>query len=139
MAVAVITLGMTVLVWAQARSLDANREYSEVVDENAIKIREKLVFEYVFHNNTQNKLTVYMINCGESSDVQIMLVSVSKGAWVQTFSGIELTFLNGTPTSSLDINEEGVFELSVSLLDKASYSISILTERERVYASTFVA
>jgi len=136
---AVIALGFAVLSWTYSRSSTFNTEYANLVEANTDKMKEKLVFEYVFYNASQSELTVYLINCGKSNDVSLANVYLSNGSWFQSFSDIELRFLNGTLTESLDIGEEGYFKLSVSLVANTSYSIRIVTGRGRLFDTTFIA
>jgi len=135
---AVIALGFSVLSWTYSRSSTFNTEYANLVEANSERMKEKLVFEYIFYNASENELTVYLINCGESNDVSLANVYLSNGSWLQSFSDIELRFLNGTLTESLDIGEEGYFKLSVSLVADTSYSIRIVTERGRLFDTTFI-
>ena len=139
MACAVIALGFAVLYWTQQKSLDANIEYADTTDENIARIKEKLVFEYVSYNISQKELTVYLINCGKSNDVSLASVYLSNSSWSKSFFEIELRFLNGVLTQSLDILEEGRFQLSVGLVANTSYFIRLITKRGRLFATTFVA
>lgn len=92
---AVIALGFAVLSWTYSRSSVFNMEYANLVDANSERMKEKLVFEYVFYNASSSELTVYLINCGKSNDVSLANVYLSNGSWFQSFSDIELRFLNG--------------------------------------------
>lgn len=136
---AVIALGFVVFSWAYGRSSVANLEYADVVDANLDKIKEKLVFEYFFYNTSDGELTVYLINCGKSNNVSLFSVYLSNNSWLQSFSDIDLMFLNGTLTQSLDIRDEGYFKLSVDLVANTSYSIRIVTGRGRLFDTTFIA
>jgi len=135
----VMALGAVVLVWTNSRISIANTEYADLMDSSLARIKEKIVLEYVFFNSSQNELTVYLLNCGESDNVSIVNVYLSNDSWIQLFPDVELRFLNGTVTQSLDINEEGFFEISVSLLTDTSYSIRIVTGRGRLFDATFIA
>lgn len=139
MASAVVALGFVVFFWTWQRSLDANVEYANVTKENIDKIKEKLVFEYIFYSSSENKSTVYLINCGKSNDVSLDSVYLSNSSWSHSFYHVELRFLNGTLTQSLDILEEGYFQLSVGLVAGSTYFIRIATERGRLFATTFIA
>jgi len=136
---AVIALGFTVLSWTYSRSLVFNLEYADVVEANLDKIKEKLVFEYLFYNTSKNELTVYLINCGKSNNVRVANAYLSNNSWFQPFYDVDLMFLNGTLTQSLDIRDEGYFKLSVNLVANTSYSIHIVTERGRLFDTTFIA
>jgi len=136
---AVIALGFAVLSWTYTRSSVFNLEYADVVEANLDKIKEKLVFEYLFYNTSENTLTVYLMNCGKSNNVSLTNAYLSNSSWFQSFSDIELMFLNGTLTQSLDIGEEGYFKLSVNLVANTGYSIRIVTERGRLFETPFIA
>ncbi|MFQ6081135.1 MAG: hypothetical protein ACE5OW_05675 [Candidatus Bathyarchaeia archaeon] len=137
---AVVALGFAVLSWTYSRSSVYNMEYANLIEANSDRIKEKLVFEYIFYNTSGN-LTVYLINCGKSNDVSLAHVYLSNSSWFRSFpdTDIELRFLNGTSTESLDIGEEGYFQLSVSLVTNTSYSIRIVTGRGRSFDATFIA
>lgn len=139
LACAVISLGFVVFYWTQQRALEANVEYADTTNENIASLRERLVFEYVFYNSTQNELSVYLLNCGASTDVSLARVYLVNSSWSQSFGDIELKFLNGTTTQNLDVLEEGYFQLSVELEVDTSYSMRILTGRGRFFVTTFVA
>ena len=137
---AVVTLGLTVLVWTYSRSSAFNSEYADVVDENLARIKEKLIFEYVFHDRSGSELEVYLMNCGTVDDMCLVNVYVSNNSWLQQFSDIDLRFLNDTSTSGLDVQEEGYFKLtSLDLVAETSYSIRVITERGRWFDATFIA
>lgn len=135
---AVIALGLATLNWTYQKSLITNDEYADVTEANLASIKEKLVFEYIFYNSSENELTVYLMNCGKSNDVSLASVYLSNSSWVQSFSNIELRFLNGTLTQGLDIGEEGYFQISVSLVANTTYSLRIVTGRGRSFDTTFI-
>jgi len=136
----VVTLGFTVLYWTYARSSAFNTEYASVMETNLARIKEKLVFEYVFYNRSGRELDVYLMNCGTVDDVSLVNVYLSNNSWVQLFSIIDLKFLNGTATLGLDVQEEGYFKLaSVDLVAETSYSVRVITERGRWFDAKFIA
>ena len=63
---AVIALGLATLNWTYQKSLITNDEYADVTEANLASIKEKLVFEYIFYNSSENELTVYLMNCGKT-------------------------------------------------------------------------
>lgn len=135
----VMALGTAVIIWANSRISIANTEYSDLLDESAARMKERLVFEYVFFNASKKELTVYLLNCGKSNNVSLVNVYLSNDSWIQLFPDAELKLLNGTATQGLDVNEEGFFKISVSLSVNTSYSIRITTGRGRSFDATFVA
>ena len=139
LACAVVALGFGVLYWAQQRAFEANEEYGDTTNENIAKIRERLAFEYIFYNYSENTLNVYLINCGKSNDLGLDTVYLSNSSWSQTFSDVELKFLNGTETESLDIGEEGHLKLSVNLVAfHLKYFIRVTSVRWRQYETNFI-
>ena len=137
----VIALGLSVFTWAQARSSDYNSEFSETVDTETAKLREKLAFEYVFYDG-QN-LTVFLLNCGTIDDVKIKTVYIydSGGAPIQIFSNPPLYSFHGwdeIPDQDLDIQEEGRVVLSADL-PSGFYNIKIVTGRGATFDTDFVA
>ena len=137
---AVIALGFVVFMWTYNRSLAFNREYANVVETDLARIKEKLVFEFVFYNASDKELTVYMMNCGKSNNVSLTNVFLSDSSWYQSFTNIELTLLNETSTQSLDVNDEGYLKITVDdLVVQSSYSIRVVTGRGRGFETTFVA
>lgn len=136
---AVMALGSAVLYWTYSRTLLANSEYSDVMDASLASIKEKLVFEYIFYNTSDNELTVYLINCGKSDDVSLASVYLRNSSVLQSFYSITLRFVNGSLTQSLDIREEGFFKLSANLMADTSYSIRVVTGRGRLFEAAFIA
>ena len=134
----VIALGLTTLNWTYQKSLSVNDEFADFTEAKLASVKEKLVFEYIFYNSSENKLTVYLMSCGKSNDVRSASVYLSNSSWGQSFSGIELRFLNGTLTQGLNIGEEGHFILSVDLVANTTYSIRIATGRGRLFDTTFI-
>jgi hypothetical protein len=134
-----ITLGFVVLYWTQQRAFEANEEYSDTTDENIAKIRERMAFEHIFYNYSENTLSIYLINCGKSNDVVLDTAYLSNSSWSQTFYDIELKSLNGTETENLDIGEEGYFKISVNLVSfYMSYFIRITTVRGTQFETNFI-
>jgi hypothetical protein len=139
---AVIALSLAVFSWSQGRSSEYNREFSETVDAETARLKEKLVFEYIFYGNPSNNITVYLFNCGTMDDVEIKSAYVIKGDWFITFSSPTLHSLDGSPIpdQDLDAGEEGrlVLELSSSL-SSGYYRVKVLTGRGAKFDSNFVA
>jgi hypothetical protein len=137
---AVIALSLAVFGWSESRSADYNSQFSETVEAETARLKEKLVFEYIFYCNPSHNITVYLLNCGTVDDVEIKSVYVVKGGWLKTFSTSTLYFLNGTPIpdQDLDVGEEGrlVLELSTSL-SSGYYSIKVVTVRGTTFDSKF--
>jgi hypothetical protein len=128
---AVIAVGFTVLIWSQNQSAKYQMEYSSDVNSNIEQIQEKVVFEYVVHNETSNELIVYLLNCGVQS-VNITRVYVNTG---QNFTSVPLIGLGtGAPTvdNLLHVREEAFFTIPV--LNLPIYTVKIETWR----GSTFV-
>lgn len=135
----VVTLGFVVLYWTYGTTSSLNHDYNEVMDSNLARIKEKLVFEYVFYDMDDGKLFVYLLNCGKSNDVAIASVYVRNSTWYVSFSNVELKLLNGTSTESLDVGEQGYFTVSISLVVNSSYVIQLVTERGRAFETSFIA
>ncbi len=128
---AVIAVGFAVLVWSQYQSAKYQTEYSTDVNANIAQIQEKVVFEYIAHNETGRELVVFLQNCG-TQNVNITRVFVNTG---QNFTGVTLMRLgtrNPTADNLLHIREEAYFTIPVS--DLTVYTVKIETWR----GSTFV-
>ena len=136
---AVIAMGFVVFAYTQHQAVDANMRYSDNTNENIARVQEKLAFEYIHNNSSSNQLTVFLINCGKSNNITLAQVHLTKDSWSQSFEDMELKFLNGTITQSLDVLEEGFFQLTIDLEEDASYSIQVVTTRGRNFVTTFVA
>lgn len=131
---AVIAVSFVVLSWAQYRSSAYNDQYSEAMNADIAKLKERLAFEYVFYD--EGNLTVYLMNCGTIDNVTIQTVFVGG----TPFSSINLELLNGTSINDLDISEEGYFVLSsLSLVAGKSYSVRVVTKRGSTFDHTFIA
>ena len=138
---AVIAVSFVVLFWAQYRSSAYNDEYSEAMNADIAKLKEKLVFEYVFYDcDDEGELWVYQMNCGTIDNVTVQTVFVRNNTWYSVFSNVELKFLNGTSTEDLDIGDEAYFVLSdLNLVAGESYSVRVITGRGAVFEGSFVA
>ena len=138
---AVIAVSFVVLFWAQYRSSAYNEQYSEAMNADIARLKERLAFEYVFYGG--GNLTVYLMNCGTIDNVTIQTVYVKNSTWFKTFpkSEIGLKFLNDTGAQDLDMGEEGYFVLSPlsDLMSGKSYSIRIVTKRGSTFDHTFIA
>lgn len=137
----VVALSLSVFAWAQSRSSDYSREYSETVDAETAKLKEKLAFEYIFYGNPSDDITVYLLNCGTIDDIEVQNVYVSNSTWLSNPPFSTLKFLNGVeiPDQDLDVGEEGYFVLSTSLKTGAYYCIKVVTVRGVSFDSNFVA
>ena len=136
---AVIAMGFVVFAYTQHQAVDANMRYADNTSENIARIQEKLAFEHIHNNSSSNELTVFLINCGKSDAVVLAKAYLTKDSWSQSFEDMELKLLNNTITQSLDVLEEGFFQLSIDLEEDASYSIQVLTARGRIFVTTFIA
>jgi hypothetical protein len=141
---AVITLSLVVYAWSQNVSLNYGNQLSETTATEADRLKEKLVFEYIFHRiDDDESLLAYLLNCGTIDNVGILNVYVSNSSWLQNFPSPSLNFLNGTTISDQDLDrgEEGyiVLPLSTRLKDNAYYSVRIVTSRGVTFDSSFVA
>lgn len=141
MTAAVIALGVAVFGWSESRIADYNREFGETVDAETARLKEKLIFEYIFYDDPSDDITVYLLNCGTIDDVEIKNVYVNNSTWLQTFSTPILYSLNGAdiPDQDLDVEEEGYFvvELSISL-SSGYYNVKVVTVRGTTFDSNFV-
>jgi hypothetical protein len=141
LASAVITISFVVLFWAQSKSSAYNQQYSEAMNSDIAKLKERLVFEYVSYN--KGNLTVYLLNCGTIDNITIKTVYVyfsNNGTLVKVFSSPSLKYFNGAPIADQDLDkgEEGCFTLSsFSLITGASYSVRVVTGRGSTFDYTF--
>ena len=139
---AVIAVSFVVLFWAQYRSSAYNEQYSEAVNADIAKLRERLAFEYVFYDKAN--LTVYLLNCGTIDNVTVQTVYIyfgSNGTLVKVFSSPTLKQFNGAPITDQDLDkgEEGCFVLSpLSLKTGISYSVRVITGRGSTFEYTFI-
>jgi len=141
----VIALGLSVFTWAQARSSDYNSEFSETVDTETAKLREKLAFEYIFYDGTSSSnLTVFLLNCGTIDDVKIKTVYIydRSNDLIEFFSKPRLYSFQGLdeiPDQDLDIQDEGRLVLHLSFWLSGFYNIRIVTVRGATFDTDFVA
>ena len=136
----VIALGLSVFTWAQARSSDYNSDFSETVDTETAKLKEKLAFEYIFYD--ERNLTVFLLNCGTIDDVKIKTVYIydHHNNLKEIFSDPSLYSFQGweeIPDQNLDIQDEGRLVLSADL--SGFYNIKIVTVRGATFDADFVA
>jgi len=142
----VITLGFAVLAWSQSVSSNYNYQFSQTVTAEVDRLKEKLVFEYIYYNSssTPKKVSLYLLNSGTINNITILSVYISNSSgWLQSFSNPYLTLLNGSPASDqyIDMREERRtnLSLSTSLKKYADYSVRIVTGRGATFDSNFVA
>jgi len=141
---AVIAVSFVVLAWTQYRSSAYNAQYSEAMNADIARLKERLAFEYVFYNEDEGDLTVYLMNYGTINDttVKTVYVSTNTGELINVTSNITLMHFNGTQIADQDLDrgEEGYFVLSsLDLVTDTSYSIQVVTGRGSTFESTFVA
>jgi len=138
---AVIAVGFAVVAWTYSRSSAYMTQYSESVNSDVDKLRERVSFEYVFYNNTAKSLSIYLINSGKVGKVNVTTayVSYSNGSLLATFPSPQLKFLNTTQTSYLDIGKEGYFVISPTLQPNTVYTVKVVTWRGSSFENTFVA
>ena len=138
---AVIALSLAVFAWSESRSEDYNEEFSETVDAETARLKEKLVFEYVSYGNPSYDIAVYLLNCGTIDDMEIKRVFVANDTWLQTFSNPILYFLDHTeiPDQDLDVGEEGYFVLILSsTLSSGYYNVRVVTVRGETFGAKFL-
>jgi hypothetical protein len=139
---AVITVSFVVLFWAQYRSSAYNEQYSEAMNADIAKLKERLAFEYVFYDKAN--LTVYLLNCGTIDNVTVQTVYIyfsGNGTLVKVFSSPTLKQFNGAPITDQDLDkgEEGCFVLSpLSLETGVNYSVRVITGRGSTFEYTFI-
>ena len=145
LASAVITISFMVLFWAQSKSSAYNQQFSEAMDSDIAKLKERLAFEYVYYDKDKSNLTVYLLNCGTIDNITIKSVYVylsNNGTPVKVFSSPILTHFNGAQIEDQDLDrgEEGCFTLtSLSLMTGVSYSVRVITGRGSTFDYTFIA
>jgi hypothetical protein len=141
---AVIAVSFAVLFWTQYRSSAYNEQYSEAMNADIARLKERLAFEYVFHHQSGNKLSVYLMNCGTINDttVKTVYITTSTGEHVKVFSNITLMDFDGNEIADQDLDkgEEGYFVLSSpGLAPDTSYSVRVVTGRGSTFDHKFIA
>lgn len=140
---AVIAVGFAVVAWTYSQSSAYMTQYSESVNSDVDKLRERVSFEYVFYNNTApNSLSVYLMNSGKVGKVNVTTayVSYSNGSLRATFSSPQLKFLSTNLNATyLDIGREGYFVSSITLQPGTVYTVKVVTWRGSSFENTFVA
>lgn len=142
---AVIAVSFVVLFWAQYRSSAYNQQYSEAMNSDIARLKERLTFEYVFYDEDDDTISVYLMNCGTINDttVKTVYVATSIGSVIEVFSNPTLLHFNGNEISDqdLDIGEEGYFVLSSldSLVAGTTYLVRVITGRGSSFDQSFIA
>lgn len=141
---AVIAVSFVVLSWTQYRSSAYNEQYGDAMDADIAQLKERLTMEYTFYNDTQDNLSVYLMNCGTIDNVTIQTVYVKNiaGASVQAYSSVTLMHFNSTGIADQDLDrgEEGYFVLSsLNLVADTSYSVRVVTGRGSAFDQAFIA
>jgi len=141
---AVIAVSFAVLFWTQYRSSAYNEEYSEAMNADIARLKERLAFEYIFYDQSGSKLSVYLINCGTINDTTVKTVYVTTGTGepIKVFSSIALMDFNDDEIADQDLDkgEEGYFVLSSLGLELGTgYSIRVITGRGSTFDDPFIA
>ena len=141
MASVVIALSFTVLAWAQFRTSDYAETYGETTDAEIARLKERLTVEYIFYDGSSGNLSIYLLNSGAISTVNITRVLVQNDLeYNGDFLITELTFLNGTINQSpyLDMGDEGYLILPCGGdLTSGKYFVSIFTVRGSLFDAGF--
>ena len=138
---AVIALSLAVFAWSESRSEDYSQEFSETVDAETARLKEKLVFEYVSYGNPSYDISVYLLNCGTIDDVEIKRVYITNDTWLQSFPTPILYFLDHTeiPDQDLDVGEEAYLVLTLSsTLSSGYYNVQVVTIRGETFGAKFL-
>ena len=138
---AVIALSLAVFAWSESRSEDYSQEFSETVDAETARLKEKLVFEYVSYGNPSYDISVYLLNCGTIDDVEIKRVYIANDTWLQSSPSPILYFLNHTemPDQDLDVGEEAYLVLTLSsTLSSGYYNVQVVTIRGETFGAKFL-
>lgn len=139
----VLVLGFVVLNWASFRTEIFNKEFSEVIDENVDKLKEKIVFEYIFYNSSDNSLFVYLLNYGNVDNVNItnVYITTASGSLVGSFRDpVLLSLSDDLPIYVLNATEEGYFKIEdLTLQVDSVYNIKIITRRGVKFDELFIA
>jgi hypothetical protein len=139
---AVITIGFAAVAWTYSQSSAYMSQYGDSVNSDVAKLRERVSFEYIFYNSSNNPktLTVYLMNSGKVGDINFTTVYISytNTTLVGNYTGPQLKFLNGSPTRDLDVGQEGYFTLSVDLKPGNAYTVKMITRRGSSFGNTFV-
>jgi hypothetical protein len=139
----VIALSLTVFAWAQTRASDYNSDFSDTVDSETARLKEKLAFEYVFYDAAQKNLTVFLLNCGTIDSVKVRTAYVydRNNVLIEIFSDPTLyPFQNWDeiPDQALDMGDEGRLVLSLEM-ESGFYNIKVITHRGATFDTQFVA
>jgi hypothetical protein len=140
----VIAAGIAVLYWAYSWGNVANNQYGSTVANNQNSIQENIAFEYINYSNisTNGQLTVYVINCGLSNKVNLTRLYIwnSANQLVGTYNILQLyRTSDGTAISnnSLNIGDEGYFNVTIPTLTSGYYTIRVVTGRGRNFDGSF--
>jgi len=132
---AVIMVGFSVLSWMLSQSSISRMQYSEAVNADIDRLKERLGFEYVFYNGTSKSLLVYLINCGTVDNVNLTTVYISfaNGTEIKaySYSGFALKSFSGMIIADHKLNrgDEGYVVLSSLNFDSGNYLIRVATKR----------
>ena len=139
LAAIVIIFGSVAYYYASNVTTTATNQYTASAQQNQQSVSERIAFESVTY--ASSKLTVYVLNCGTSDNVQITGVFLYdsnhqlQGAYSSGPSG-KISGLSpidaGTPipTNSLNVGKEGSFTVTLSQsLSPGFYTVHIITAR----------
>lgn len=133
---AVIAVGFSTLIWAQSLAYSYSIQYSEAINADIERLKEKLTFEYVYYNTVNKSLYVYLLNCGAVDNVNITTIYVCfvNGTIVQLYqySSFTLKSFSGSIIADheLDRGDEGYIELSqLNLASENYFLVRVVTER----------
>jgi len=132
---AVITVGFVMIGWSQSQAATYNDQYSNAIKSDTDQLRERIAFEYIYYDSANNILKVYLMNSGTVGKVSIAQAYVDSKPYTPALKSLPSL----EDASSLDVTQEGVFQISPvpSLGMLKNYQITIVTGRGSSFVATF--
>lgn len=133
----IITAGFMLMFWTMNYTGEFNKQFSEIMNADIARLKERLVFELVNYNPSESTLDVYLLNCGTIDNVTVHTVYIYNSTYSVYSGSVDLRYLDGTLTADLDIGDEGYITLDGLSLSSGSYNVRIITGRGSTFERNF--
>jgi hypothetical protein len=153
LATIILVFGSVAYYYSSNLTSSATDSFTNSMSTSAQSISERIGFENVLYDSSSGKLTVYVINCGSASNVQINSIFIydnNHNIVGQPFSGSQISSFQpidrGTPTPTpitgnrLNVGQEGYFTITSNSLSSGSiYTIQLITNNGSNFNYAFYA
>jgi hypothetical protein len=159
LATIIIVFGSAAFYYSSNITQTATNDYVKTLSDSQQAISERIGFENVVYDQSTQKLTVYVINCGSANNLQInsvFIYNVNNNIEGTPYSGAQITQLQpiftGTPTptpitsNAINVGQEALFSVlnvksstNIPLTPGSIYTIHLITQSGSSFDYDFTA